>query len=57
MPLLKAEADKLSQSDMVRGIIEEFIDQEELFALLPFVGTSGNLTTITEKRLWRPVTG
>ena len=41
MPLLKVEADKLSQSDMVRGIIEEFIDQEELFALLPFVGTSG----------------
>lgn len=41
MPLLKSEADKLSQNDLVRGIIEEFIDQEELFALLPFVGTSG----------------
>ncbi len=41
MPLLVTEAEKLSQEDMVRGVIEEFIDQEELFALLPFVGTSG----------------
>ncbi|EGR3221742.1 phage major capsid protein [Vibrio parahaemolyticus] len=41
MPLLKAEAEKLSQEDMIRGVIEEFIDQEELFALLSFVGTSG----------------
>lgn len=36
MPLLRVEAEKLSQEDLVRGIVEEFIDQEELFAFLPF---------------------
>ena len=36
MPLLITEADKLSQEDKARGIIEEIIDDESLFALLPF---------------------
>jgi hypothetical protein len=41
MPLLKAEAEKLSENDLVRGVIEEVIDKEDLFAILPFVKTEG----------------
>lgn len=37
MPLLQQEADKLSIEDRQRGVIEEIIDKDELFALLPFV--------------------
>lgn len=37
MPLLEAEALKLRQEDLQRGIIEEIIDRDELFALMPFV--------------------
>lgn len=37
MPLLIAEAAKLSMEDRQRGIIEEVIDKDEMFALLPFV--------------------
>lgn len=37
MPLLAAEAAKLSIEDRQRGIIEEIIDKDEMFALLPFV--------------------
>lgn len=37
MPLLVAEAAKLSIEDRQRGIIEEIIDKDEMFALLPFV--------------------
>jgi hypothetical protein len=36
MPLLVEEAEKLSQEDKARGVIEEIIDDEALFALLPF---------------------
>lgn len=36
MPLLTAEAEKLSIEDRQRGVIEEIIDNDELFALLPF---------------------
>lgn len=41
MPLLKAEAEKLSQDDLVRGVIEEVIDRDDLFAILPFVKSDG----------------
>ncbi|WEU67478.1 major capsid protein [Xanthomonas phage JGB6] len=41
MPLLKVEAEKLSHTDLIRGVIEEVIDQEDLFAVLPFVKTEG----------------
>lgn len=37
MPLLVAEAAKLSIEDRQRGIIEEIIDRDEFFALVPFV--------------------
>lgn len=36
MPLLAAEAAKLSIEDRQRGVIEEIIDKDELFALVPF---------------------
>lgn len=41
MPLLKTEAEKLSENDLVRGIIEEVIEKDDLFAVLPFTRTSG----------------
>jgi HK97 family phage major capsid protein len=41
MPLLVAEAAKLSQEDLVRGVIEEIIDRDDLFALFPFTKTDG----------------
>lgn len=37
MPLLVTEAAKLAMEDRQRGVIEEIIDKDELFALLPFV--------------------
>ncbi|MTH61196.1 major capsid protein [Paracoccus litorisediminis] len=40
MPLLAAEAAKLSIEDRQRGVIEEIIKDDALFALLPFVGVT-----------------
>lgn len=37
MPLLKVEADKLSNNQMVAGVIEEIIERDDLFSVLPFV--------------------
>ena len=41
MPLLGSEAEKLSDRDLVRGVIEEIITEEDLFALMPWVETEG----------------
>ena len=41
MPLLKVEADKLSQNEMVSGIIEEIIERDDLFSVLPFTRING----------------
>lgn len=41
MPLLKTEAEKLSNNDLIAGVVEEIIDREALFALLPFSYTEG----------------
>lgn len=41
MPLLQAEALKLSNNDLIRGIVEEIIDVDDTFALLPFTHTQG----------------
>lgn len=41
MPLLQVEAEKLSNNDLEAGIIEEIIDRDDLFALLPFMGVNG----------------
>ena len=36
MPLLRAEAEKLSNNTLVQGIVEEIIDRDNFFAFLPF---------------------
>ncbi|WP_026610715.1 major capsid protein [Methylocaldum szegediense] len=36
MGLLRADAEKLSNNTLVQGIVEELIDRDELFSLLPF---------------------
>lgn len=41
MPLLRAEAEKLSQNDVVVGLIEEIITVNEVFGLLPFMKVDG----------------
>lgn len=41
MPLLVTEAQKMSEADLQRGVIEEIIDRDALFALIPFVNTNG----------------
>lgn len=41
MPLLRAEAEKLSQNQVVQGIIEEIITVNEMFSLMPFVKVDG----------------
>ena len=41
MPLLKVEAEKLSQNEMVSGIIEEIIERDDLFSVLPFTRING----------------
>lgn len=61
MPLLKAEAEKLSNNDLVAGVIEEIITQDDLFAVLPFTRTEGKAyvynreNTITEGAFIDPV--
>jgi len=41
MALLRAEAEKLSLPQMEAGVIEEILDFDETFALLPFKGVDG----------------
>lgn len=60
MPLLKIEAEKLSENDLVRGVIEEVIDKDDLFAVLPFTRTEGKAyvynreTTVVEAEFLDP---
>lgn len=41
MPLLRAEAEKLTLPDLEMGIVTEIIDRDAVFAMLPFVKTEG----------------
>ncbi len=41
MPLLTAEAEKLSQNMLVQGVVENIITSDQLFALLPFSPVDG----------------
>ena len=41
MPLLRVEAEKLSQNQVVQGIIEEIITVNEMFGMLPFAKVDG----------------
>ncbi len=43
MPLLQAEADKLSNDMLVAGVIENIITSDQLFAMLPFVNVAGRV--------------
>ena len=36
MPLLREEAEKLSNNELEQGVIETIIDRDDLFAILPF---------------------
>jgi hypothetical protein len=41
MPLLRTESEKLSNNQLISGIIDEIIERDDLFAILPFVHTEG----------------
>jgi hypothetical protein len=41
MALLKTEADKMSNNQLVAGVIEEIIERDDIFAALPFVRVNG----------------
>ena len=41
MPLLKTEAEKLSNNQLERGVITEIYDRDDLFAILPFTQVNG----------------
>lgn len=63
MPLLRAEAEKLSNNDLLAGVVEEIIDRDELFALLPFTQVNAKALvynrekTLSEGSFIAPVTG
>jgi hypothetical protein len=40
MPLLRADAERLSNNHLVSGVIEEIIKRDAIYALLPFVGVN-----------------
>lgn len=41
MPLLREESEKLSNNQLIAGVIDEIIDRDDLFSILPFVQTNG----------------
>lgn len=41
MPLLKTEAEKLSNNQLVSGVIDEIIQRDDMFSVLPFMGVNG----------------
>lgn len=41
MPLLRVEAEHLSNNQLISGVIDQIIERDDLFALLPFVKTEG----------------
>ncbi|MEO9387049.1 MULTISPECIES: major capsid protein [Chromobacterium] len=41
MPLLREVAETLTNNDLVAGIVEEIIERDDMFAILPFVHTEG----------------
>jgi hypothetical protein len=40
MPLLRTEAEKLSNNTLEAGVIQEIIDKDQMMALLPFMGVN-----------------
>lgn len=41
MALLRVEAEKLSNNQLISGVIDQIIDRDDLFSILPFVGIQG----------------
>lgn len=41
MPLLRVQAEHLSSNQLISGVIDQIIDRDDLFAVLPFVKTEG----------------
>ena len=41
MPLLRTEAEHLSSNQLVAGVIDQIIDRDDLFSVLPFTGVNG----------------
>jgi hypothetical protein len=41
MPLLRTEAENLSNNQLISGVIDEIITRDDLFSILPFVKTEG----------------
>jgi hypothetical protein len=41
MPLLRVDAELLSNNQLISGVIDEIINRDDLFAVLPFVGVTG----------------
>lgn len=49
MPLLRAEAEKLSNNLLLSGVIEELINKDEMFAFLPFIGVNNKTYDYTRE--------
>lgn len=41
MALLRAEAEKLSNNQLIAGVIDQIIERDDLMAVLPFLGVNG----------------
>lgn len=41
MPLLRTEAEKLSNNQLISGVIDEIIERDDMFSILPFVNAQG----------------
>jgi len=41
MALLRAEAEKLSNNQLIAGVIDQIIERDDLMAVLPFIGVNG----------------
>lgn len=41
MALLRTEAEKLSNNQLIAGVIDQIIERDDLFSVLPFVGVNG----------------
>ncbi|MGL3036158.1 hypothetical protein [Acinetobacter baumannii] len=50
MPLLREEAEKLSNNQLVQGVVEEIIDRDDLFAVLPFVQVNGKAVCLQPRK-------
>lgn len=49
MPLLREEAEKLSNNELEQGVIETIIDRDDLFAILPFMKISSKAYLYTRE--------